>query len=308
LFDMGDLHRLAHRERLKITHAFVTHTHMDHFAGFDTLLRVFLGRRNSLHLFGPANFLQNIEGKLAGYTWNLVADHDNPFALTATEVHTDHTITQVYHGKNAFRSSQSPLKAPFDGALLKESAFSIHAIHLDHQIPCLAFMLAEPFHINILRDRLKRLHIPVGPWLKGFKEALYEGHDPEESFRIVWKDKGKDKEIAFPFRDLVQQIARVSPGQKVVYIVDIVFSPENAEKIIAFARHADQLFIEAAFLDEHADVARKKYHLTAGQAGALAREAQVRRFTLFHFSPRYDQTTSLFHQEALEAFAKAHIT
>ncbi|MHC4600497.1 MAG: ribonuclease Z, partial [Planctomycetota bacterium] len=35
LFDMGRLERLKPAELLRITHVFVSHTHFDHFIGFD---------------------------------------------------------------------------------------------------------------------------------------------------------------------------------------------------------------------------------------------------------------------------------
>lgn len=302
LFDMGDLHRLPPKEMLKLTHGFVTHTHMDHFAGFDMLLRTFLGRQKLFHVFGPPNFLQNIEGKLSSYTWNLVENYNHGFSLRATEVHPIYTISQVYDCKKGFRSNQTPEKAPFDGTLLSEPAFSVHAIHLDHKIPCLGFSLKERFHVNIMKDSLKRLRIPVGLWLRRFKQVLYEEHDPEEDFQVAWKEAGKEQRVAFRLGHLADQIARISPGQKITYIVDVVFSPENAEKIIDFARNADHLFIEAGFLDSELKIARNKYHLTAEQAGILARKAAVKQFTLFHFSPRYAHTAHVLQEEADRAF------
>lgn len=304
LFDMGDLHRLSAKEILKLTHGFVTHTHMDHFAGFDALLRIFLGRQKAFHVFGPPNFLQNIEGKLASYTWNLVENYSHGFFLKATEVHPTYTISRIYDCKKGFKSNRAPEEAPFDGTLLAEPAFSVHAIHLDHKIPCLGFTLKERFHVNIMKDSLKRLKIPVGPWLRRFKEALYEEHDPEEDFQVVWKEDGKERKLTFRLGDLANQIACISPGQKITYIVDVLFSPENAEKIIDFARNADHLFIEAAFLDAELEIARNKYHLTAKQAGTLARKADVKQFTLFHFSPRYAHSAHLFQEEAHQAFTE----
>ncbi|MCK4390333.1 MAG: ribonuclease Z [Desulfobacterales bacterium] len=303
LFDMGDLYRLPPKEILKLTHGFVSHTHMDHFAGFDTLLRTFLGRQKAFHVFGPPHFLQNIEGKLASYTWNLVENYSHSFSVKATEVHPTYTISQVYECNKGFKSKQAPEEAPFDETLVAEPAFSVHAIHLDHKIPCLGFNLKERFHVNIMKDSLKRLKIPVGPWLRRFKQVLYEEHDAGEDFHVVWKEAGKEHKLTFSLGDLANQIARVSPGQKITYIVDVVFSPENAEKIVDFARNADHLFIEAAFLDADLDIARNKYHLTAKQAGILARKAGVKQFTPFHFSPRYAHTAHLLQEEARRAFA-----
>jgi ribonuclease Z len=308
LFDMGDLRPLVPKEILKITHAFVTHTHIDHFVGLDTLLRIFLGRNKALHLFGPPGFLKNVEGKFAGYTWNLVKNYENQFALKATEVHPDQTLTQVYYCSDAFSSTQLPEQAPFDGTLLKEPSFSIEAIHLDHKIPCLAFKLVERFHVNIMKGPLRKLGTPVGPWLRRFKEALYEQYDPEGSFEVVWKEDGKEKKVSFRLGDLTNQIACITPGQKIVYVVDVAYSQDNIERIIDFAQSADQLFIEAAFLDAQGDVAQEKHHLTAKQAGTIARKAGVKYFTLFHYSPRYADTAELFQQEADQAFAHSEVS
>jgi len=49
----------------------------------------------------------------------------------------------------------------------------------------------------------------------------------------------------------------------------------NAERLVALAEKAGQLFIEAVFHDYAALTARNR-HLTAGKAGALARAANVR--------------------------------
>ncbi|MEW5910730.1 MAG: MBL fold metallo-hydrolase, partial [Thermodesulfobacteriota bacterium] len=62
LFDLGNLSSLSSKELLKVSHVFVTHTHMDHFIGFDSLLRLLLGRRKRVYLYGPLGFLRHLEG------------------------------------------------------------------------------------------------------------------------------------------------------------------------------------------------------------------------------------------------------
>ena len=65
----------------------------------------------------------------------------------------------------------------------------------------------------------------------------------------------------------------------------------------------DQLFIEAAFSHAQRDIARRKRHLTARQAGELARSCRVKQYHLFHYSPRYADCPDMLEAEADKAFA-----
>lgn len=304
MFDLGELKSLTSRDLLKIDHVFVTHTHMDHFIGFDTLLRIFLGRDKVLHLYGPPGFFKHIEGRLSGYSWNLVREYDYNFILKVTEVHGDKTIARAYECREGFAPQEAVRLEPFSGVLLRTPAFYIEAALLDHRIPCLGLSLVENFYVNIIKEGLKGLGLEIGPWIYEFKKALYDKVDLSSPFSVTWKEKGQTvRERVFKLGDLAREIARISPGQKIAYVTDVVSSPENRAKIINLAKGAEHLFIEAAFLDSDKDIAKNKHHLTAREAGEIAGEAEVKRFTLFHFSPRYTHRDDELQKEATDAFS-----
>lgn len=303
VFDLGDLTPLSTRDLLKVTHIFITHAHVDHFIGFDTLLRISLGREKELHLFGPPDFFKRVEGKLAGYTWNLVDEYETDLVLHVSEVHARKLLTRTYSCKDHFHKRPGETAWPFSKILLEEPSFHVEAELLDHRVPCLGFSLVEHFYVNIVKEGLKELGLGVGPWLTRFKRALYEKQDPSREFTVTWEQGGPVlRERRFPLGELAEKIARISPGRKITYITDIIGSPENVAKVLKLADHSDHLFIEASFLDCDRDLALRKYHLTAKEAGDLARRARVRQYSLFHYSPRYMGRGEELEREAGEAF------
>jgi len=303
LFDLGDCRALPPRDLLKTTHVFITHTHMDHFIGFDRLLRLFLGRPKKLHLFGPRGFLDNMKGKLSGYSWDLVENYSDPLVLVATEVTENRLTTCRFDCRKAFEPGPAETR-PFSGTLFQDSGLEMRAAIFEHSIPCLGFVLKERFHINIKKDALSAMGLEIGPWLKVFKKALFADTDPGTSITAYSGGKPVEMRVA----ELKSRIAAITPGQKIAYIADIGYSPINEAKAVQLAMHADHLFIEAPFLETEKTIASKKHHLTAAQAGRIAGRAKVKQWTLFHFSPRYTHLASVFETEALEAFQDAGVS
>ena len=72
LIDLGDISRLPPRKIQRLEGVFVSHAHIDHFIGFDHLLRVMAGRQKTIAFYGPRGFIDQVYHKLQAYRWNLV--------------------------------------------------------------------------------------------------------------------------------------------------------------------------------------------------------------------------------------------
>jgi ribonuclease Z len=302
LFDLGDVTRLSAGRLLKLTDIFVSHAHVDHFVGFDHVLRVVLGRSKALRLYGPPGFIDHVEGKLRGYTWNLVEGYN--LALDVHEVHPRAVLRARFACPEGFLRREAAAAPLEDGVILEEPQFRVRVAHLDHRIPCLGFALEETVHLNVDKAALEALGLPVGPWLIDLKRAVRAGEPDHHLLRAVWSKDGMRQERTLRLGDLRSRVIRESPGQKLAYVTDVVASPENATKIVALALGADILYCESAYPERDRERAMARYHLTAMQAGRLAAEANVRRLVVFHFSPKYRDCPGVLLDEALAAFGK----
>jgi ribonuclease Z len=290
LFDIGSIYRLKPGDLQKITDVFVTHTHIDHFVGFDTLLRALLRRDTPLRVYGPVNITDCIEGKLRGYTWNLIKEY--PLKIKVFCIKEDKIITSSFHAENCFERTEDGV-SDFSGTLLCEPLFSVKTIQLDHQIPCLSFSLEEEFHININKAALKEKALPVGPWLSDLKNAMREEKLGDTEF-IISNRKYYLEEL--------KEITTITKGQKVSYVTDASLSDENIKKIIDLVRDSDTLYCEAYFLEKDRERALERFHLTAKTAGKIAKEAKVKNLVVMHFSPKYRKQIETPEEEAMREF------
>lgn len=299
-FDLGRLDRFPAAELLKLTHIFVSHTHIDHFIGFDRVMRLFLSRDATVALYGPPGIIANVIGKLAGYTWNLIDGY--PLVFEVHEVFPDHIHSVRLPATTAFAVEEIGTR-PFDGVLCEVGGLSVHAVHLDHKIFSMAFALREATHFNIRKDELERLGLTAGPWLNDLKQAIREGKPSDTQICIRERTPGESQERFLSVGELQERLVVVTPGQRLAYVVDTLFSAGNAAKIAELARNADVFFCESPFLDEDRHQAINRYHLTARQAGSLARLAGAKRLEVFHFSSRYEGQGERLYREAAATFS-----
>ncbi len=289
LFDLGDVSALPPRKLIRLTHVFVSHAHMDHFAGFDHLLRVVLGRKQRLTLVGGPDFAARVEHKLGAYAWNVVHRYQPELVIEVVEAGPDGL------GRRARFSSRSKFAredaGPWVGAgdvLHDETTFRVRGRFVDHELPCLAFAFEEKARVRVARDRLEALGLATGPWLRTLRQAVLAGAPDDETLRVAWRDRQGEHDTVRRVGELRPAILDVVPGQRFGYVTDLRYTPANLEALERLLAGVDILFIESAFLAEDGDHAARKNHLTARQAGDIARRLHARAVVPFHFSPRYE--------------------
>ncbi|HTD26885.1 MAG TPA: MBL fold metallo-hydrolase, partial [Candidatus Elarobacter sp.] len=258
------------------------------------LLRLFLARDATLRLYGPAGLADCVAGKLAGYTWNLTDEY--AFALEVTEIGARQTTSWRFAARQRFAREPLGPPHPFTGVVVADPVFTVEAAPLDHKIVSMAYAMTERTHLNVRPEALAAAGLEPGPWLNALKQAIRSGAPDDTPIQVTPGDRR-------PLGALSAELITVTPGQKVAYVVDTLFSPANAAAIVRLAAGADLFFCEAPFLEEDLEQAAHRYHLTARQAGALARAAGVRRLQVFHFSPRYEGRYGEIVSEAQAEFA-----
>jgi ribonuclease Z len=308
LFDLGHNDALGPTRLLRAHDIFVSHTHMDHFIGFDAVLRVALGRGKTIRLYGPPGLIDNVDGKLRGYTWNLVDGY--PLIIEVHEFHPSERHCVVFPAATGFRRSARPTKPllPWPTTnvpVLEDPMFTVQAVALNHRIPSFAYALQEQFHINVNKQKLHEAGLPVGAWLKDVKHHIWQGEADDFRFTATLYDEHRRQDREFVLGEVKERFMTISRGQKIAYVVDTRYDEDNEAKIVALAQHADVFYCESPYLDVDADKAQDRYHLTARQAGLMARKARVRDLVVFHFSPRYTGQGEALEREAMEAFRGA---
>jgi ribonuclease Z len=307
LFDLGDISGLPPRRLMRLSHVFVTHAHMDHFSGFDQLLRVVLGRKLEVVLTGGPGFVAQVEHKLRAYTWNVVHRYEVPLDLEVRELDAGgRGLRARFSSRAGFERESCGPWAPDGDVLHDETTFRVRGRFVDHDIPCLAYAVEEKLRVGIDKGRLQTLGLATGAWLRDLKHAVLSGAPDEMLIDVSWRDRQGDHAVRRCVGELRSLVLDVSPGRRIGYVTDLRYTVENVEVLAGLLAGVDQLYIESVFLDEDAAHGARKHHLTARQAGIIARGIGARAVVPFHFSPRYQGRAQALVDELRAAWSGEH--
>ena len=306
LLDLPDLAALPPRKLLRASHVFVSHAHMDHFNGFDRLLRVVLGRKERVTLTGGPGFVAQVEHKRRAYTWNVVQRYEVALTFAVREVRPDGTGAQAaFCSRTGFAREAEAAFAPDGDVLHDEPVFRVRGRFVDHGVPCLAFAVEEKARVALSRDRIDALGLGTGAWLRALKTAVLLGAPDDTPIDVRWRDRAGDHAALRTVGELRPLVLAVGPGRRVGYVTDLRYTQANVDALAPLLAGVDVLFVESVFLAADVDHATRKHHLTARQAGTIARLVGAGSVVPFHFSPRYEGRGGELAAEVAAAHAAA---
>jgi ribonuclease Z len=162
------------------------------------------------------------------------------------------------------------------GQALERDGYSVVAFPVDHRGPAFGYALFEDQR----------------PGVFDTAEAMRLGLTPGPEFGRL--QRGETVNGVAP----AQVLGPPRPGRKLVISGDT----RPCDSLRVAAHGADVLVHEATFAAEESERAAETGHSTAGQAAAVAREAEVSLLALTHFSTRYPVST--LRDEARDVFPR----
>lgn len=177
-----------------------------------------------------------------------------------------------------------PINTRANEIIYEDRSMTVETIPLKHRIPTCGFLFKEKTpQLNIHKDCIEKYSLSLAQ----IAQIKY-GND----FELPTGEIIPNKELTYlPYQP-----------RSYAFCSDTAYS----EKVIDIVKGVDLLYHEATFLDNLKDMAKQTMHTTAKQAAEIAKQAEVKRLLIGHFSSRYDNVEG-FYDEASTVFSHTNI-
>ena len=243
---------------------------------FSRLNHIFISHLHGDHCFGLLGLIS---------TFNLLG------RTAELHIHSPKGLEDLMIPMLDFFNRQMTYKVLFHEFGTKEAAvvyedrsLTVTTIPLRHRMPCCGFLFAKkPGPNHILRDMIDFYQVPV--------------------YELNRIKNGAD--YVTPEGEVIPNARLTRPSaapRRYAYCSDTIYLPSVTEQI----KGVDLLFHEATFAEDAAPRAKETFHTTASQAARIARDAEVKKLLIGHFSARYDDEQVLL-DEARAVFPNTQL-
>ncbi|HOM28239.1 MAG TPA: ribonuclease Z [Deltaproteobacteria bacterium] len=152
-----------------------------------------------------------------------------------------------------------------EGVVHEDAKMTVRAFRLDHTVDTFGYRIDERDSFTLDPARLAQAGIA------GAEAALLKSRGSLEKDGRVFK---------------VEELGTLRRGQRFAFVMDT----RVCEAAHGLAAGADLCVMEATYLSDMERAASEYGHLTASQAGRIAKASGVKRLVLTHYSQRYTDT------------------
>ncbi|MDR2065779.1 MAG: ribonuclease Z [Prevotellaceae bacterium] len=168
--------------------------------------------------------------------------------------------------------------------IYEDKNITVETVPLKHRVPCCGYLFKEKVpKLNIRKEMIERYKLSLAE-ITRIKEGC----------------------------DLICENGSIIPNEKLAYSP---YTPRSyafcsdtgySKKIADIVKNADLLYHEATFAHESLKTAKQTGHSTAMQAAEIAKQANVKKLIIGHFSSRYKDMNPLLN-EARSIFPETYL-
>ena len=186
---------------------------------------------------------------------------------------------KISHSRLRFPIEWHQLSYSGENLLLETPKIQVFSFPLNHRVPCCGFRITEkPKLRNILPQMIEKYTIPI-PRIRQIKEGA--------DYKTLSGEIIRNEDLTLP----------PEPPKAYAFCTDSAYQTATA----AYVHGVDLLYHEATFLESERDRARATFHSTVKDAARVAREAEVGKLLIGHYSARYRET-EMFQAEGEDVF------
>lgn len=244
---------------------------------FSKINQIFISHLHGDHVFGLIGLISTMQ--LLGR--NKPLEIFGPVGIK-TFIHHQLSFTNSYQN---FELIFHELGADTSELIFENKKIKVYTIPLNHRIYCNGYLIQE-------QPKLRHLNMGVISQISDIETCDY--YKIKQGFDFI-KENGEV--ISNSILTLPPE-----PARSYAFCSDTMYHPA----VIPIIKNVDLLYHEATFSKALKNLAEKTGHSTAEQAAQIAKQAEVGKLIIGHFSNRYKNPKELLN-EAKEVFAETYL-